>query len=996
MTPEPGDVLADHELLERIGEHGGSGCVLFRAKDRKLNRTVVVKLLPTDYARLERFRARFQREAELGARIYAHPNVVTVFQSGAVDAGLYLTMQHVDGRDLAKIIRTQGPLELSDTCAILGQIADALDAAHKAGVVHRDVKPGNIFVSSPTGSLAGPLTALIGDFGIALRLGDDRTTSLGFGTPDYLAPERYDDAPPSIGQDVYGLGCVAYTCLAGSPPFPGAARRDRPATTPPPPLSGDHPHIPPAVDDVLAKALAVRPEDRFDSCGEFVDALRTAGNVVHSEETRPPAKPASPGRPAARATRRWATPAVAGLVAVVTVGALVASGLTAVAGRPVSIDPNRPTAAAAPAGSDLSAVALDGDGNLYVADRDADVVRRVSSSGTVTTVAGGNRGDGEGDRADVLDAPGGVAVDRAGRLYVADTDNDRVRVVQPDGAVSTAAEQLSAPVAVAVDPAGGFFVAESTAHRVRRVDPSGAVTTVAGTGTVGFSGDGGPAARAQLAFPAGLAVHRGSLYIADSDNARVRKVDPDGVITTVAGSDEDTDDDTDTADGDGGPATAAAFDVPVGVAVDGAGALYVADVVDHRVRRVDPSGAITTIAGTGTAGFSGDDGPAAEAQLAFPTSVVARADGAVYVADAGNQRIRYVGRDGLITTAIGDGPPYPADGDPAIEAYLQDPETTQTGPDGSLYIADTSNHRIRRVDATGTITTVVGTGVAGDSGDGGPATAASIDEPVSVTVDDSGAVYFADASVDRIRKVASDGTITTIAGSGRFGHSGNGGDATRAELATPVDVTVDGSGNVYLAEEDGHRVRRVDTNGVITTVAGNGTRGFAGDGGPATQALLNEPSGVDVTADGTLYIADRGNQRIRKMAPDGTITTVAGSGADGDSGDGGPAAAAALDYPLTVSADDAGNVYIADSDAHRVRHVDPNGVITSVLGTGVPGFPVDGELAVTSAVTAPTGVHTDGSGRLIVTDGDNNQVYLIDEAQRVHLMVGRLVVPVPS
>jgi serine/threonine protein kinase/sugar lactone lactonase YvrE len=1002
MTPGPGDLLANHRLTDRIGQHGGGGCLLFRAIDLELNRTVVLKLLPTDYARLPRFRARFQREAELAARIYEHRNVVTVFRSGEVAAGMFLTMQYVDGRDLGQIIRSDGPLDLGHTCAIVDQVADALDAAHDAGMVHRDVKPGNIFVTSPTGSLHGPLTALIGDFGLALPLGDDRTVSLGYGTPGYLAPERHAEAPPSVGQDVYGLACVAYACLSGAPPFPGADGDSGRADVPPP-LSTRYEHIPPAVDEVLATALSWRPERRHASCGEFVLALREAGGLVHSDPTLPPPdeQATTPGRRTAPrstlasvAARPWARPAAIAFVALTTTVALVLSGTTAVPGRPVSIEQHRPEPVAKPVGSDISSVALDDHGNLYIADRDENAVRKLTPAGALTTVAGGKRGyGGDGGLADdaSLNAPGGLAVDDAGRLYIADTGNGSVRVVQPNGVITTAAQHLDSPVDVAIDPGGGFFVAELTGHRVRHVDTSGAVTTVAGTGLAGFSGDGGPATGAQLSLPTAVTVHAGSLYIVDSDNARIRKVAPDHVITTVAGMDEDTDDDDATAEGDGGPATAAPLEEPTDLAVDDTGALYIADPIDQRVRRVDSSGEITTIAGSGTAGFSGDGGAAVAAQLAFPQAVTTR-HGAVYVADVGNQRIRYVGRDGVITTVVGAGAPYPADGGPATAGYLQDPASAEPGPDGALYIADASNHRIRKVDAAGVITTVAGTGVAGDSGDGGPATAARIGEPIGATVDPAGNLYFTDMSNDRVRKVATDGTITTVVGTGREGSEGDGGPANEAEANSPVDLTVGGDGSLYVAELDGHRVRRVDPAGVITTVAGNGTKGFAGDGGPATQAMLYSPTSVDVTADGTLYIADRNNRRVRKVAPDGTITTVAGNGAEGFSGDGGPATAAALDRPVTVSADEAGNVYIADPSAHRIRRVDSDGVITTVFGTGEQGRPTDGQPAAQSPLTAPYEVYVDESGRLFVTDSDNNQIYLVGQDQLVRLVAGKPVV----
>ena len=334
-----------------------------------------------------------------------------------------------------------------------------------------------------------------------------------------------------------------------------------------------------------------------------------------------------------------------------------------------------------------------------------------------------------------------------------------------------------------------------------------------------------------------------------------------GDITTVAGTG------TVGFSGDGGPATSAELNDPYGVAVDGSGNLYIADTQNNRVRKVDGSGTITTVAGTGTAGFSGDGGPATSA------------------------------------------------------AALRSPGVAVDGS-GNLYIADYANSRVRKVDGSGTITTVAGTGTAGFSGDGGPATSAELDHPVGVAVDGSGNLYIADYDNNVVRKVNGSGTITTIAGTGTFGFSGDGGPATSAELSSTAGVALDGSGNLYIADEDNSRVRKVDGSGTITTVAGTGTAGFSGDGGPATSAELNFPGGVAVDGSGNLYIADAINHRVRKVDGSGTITTVAGTGTFGFSGDGGPATSAELNDPDGVAVDGSGNLYIADFDNSRVRKVD--------------------------------------------------------------------------
>ena len=347
------------------------------------------------------------------------------------------------------------------------------------------------------------------------------------------------------------------------------------------------------------------------------------------------------------------------------------------------------------------------------------------------------------------------------------------------------------------------------------------IDTIAGTGERDFGGDGGPAVQAQLDFPYGVAADgAGNVYIADSGNHRIRKVDATGTITTFAGSAGFR---GGGLSGDGGPAVQAHLSYPSGVAADGAGNVYIADSTNHRIRKVDPSGVITTIAGNGPSGgsgsYGGDGGPAVDAQLSFPFGVVVDSAGNLYIADAGNRRIRKIDSTGTITTIAGTGEfGFSGNGGPAVEAEISNPYGVAVDGAGNLYIADYGNHRIRKVDVMGMITTFAGiTGLVrrrrerGFGGDGGPAVAALLNSPAGVAVDRAGNLYIADQFNNRIRKVDTSGTITTIAGNGPSGdhgsYGGDGGPAVDAQLYFPHDVTVDGAGNFFIADSSNHRIR---------------------------------------------------------------------------------------------------------------------------------------------------------------------------------------------
>ena len=334
---------------------------------------------------------------------------------------------------------------------------------------------------------------------------------------------------------------------------------------------------------------------------------------------------------------------------------------------------------------------------------------------------------------------------------------------------------------------------------------------------------------------------------------------------------------------------------------------------------------INTVAGNGNPAFAGDGGPATQGQLK-PQGIAVGVDGSLYVADFSNNRVRRVGPDGTITTVAGTGVGgFAGDGGPATQAQIGSPLGVAVESNGDLYIADYENNRIRRVRADGIITTVAGTGVGGFAGDGGPAIQAKLNTPRDVAVGSDGSLYIADTDNRRVRRVGSDGIITTVAGAGDSGSLADGGLATLAYLSSPRGLATGSDGSLYIADFNGQKIRRMGSDGIITTVAGTGVGGLAGDGGLATQAQLSSPVGVAVGADGGLYIAELNSHRIRRVGSDGIMTSVAGiGGLGGFAGDGGPATRARLNFPGAVSVGTDGGLYIADTFNFRVRKIQPS------------------------------------------------------------------------
>lgn len=334
------------------------------------------------------------------------------------------------------------------------------------------------------------------------------------------------------------------------------------------------------------------------------------------------------------------------------------------------------------------------------------------------------------------------------------------------------------------------------------------------------------------------------------------------------------------------------------------------------------SGVIITIAGTGTAGYSGDGGQATLAQVNGTSGIALDGSGNIFLGDRNNHRVRKINISGIITTIAGTGTAgYSGDGGQATSAQLNYVYGVAVDVSGNVYIADYNNAVVRKVNTSGVMSTIAGTGTAGYTGDSGLATAAQLNRPTGVTIDIAGNIYIADYYNAVIRKINTSGVITTIAGNGSTGYGGDGGQATSAQFNQLRDVAVDVSGNIYVADQWNHRVRKINTSGIISTIAGTGTAGYGGDGGQAISAQLNAPNGVAVDGSGNIFIADTNNHRIRKVNTSGVISTIAGTGTAGYSGDGGQGNSAQINTPYAVAVDSVGNIYFADRGNARIRKV---------------------------------------------------------------------------
>jgi sugar lactone lactonase YvrE len=643
---------------------------------------------------------------------------------------------------------------------------------------------------------------------------------------------------------------------------------------------------------------------------------------------------------------------------------------------------------------------------------------------TVSTYAGGYVGDGKRATAASFANPLSVARDTKGNLYVSDSNDCRIRKINTGGIISAfagtgicgysgdgglaASAMLSSVYGIAFDGHGNLLLADQGNNRIRQITPAGIITTIAGNGTFGYFGDGGPATQAMLGAPTSISPDgTGNLYIADSSNYVIRMVDTAGNIHTVAGNHVGG------FSGDGGSATSAQISFVEGVLADRFGNFYIADTGNLRVRKVDSSGTINTFAGDGQQGNTGSGGTATSANIGYPYSLLLSA-GKLYIGTAGNiwgmnlstQIINIVAGN-----ANGAGG-FSGDGNVATATSFSTVWGLAAGPSGAVLVPDSGNNRVRQIAGS---TQLVSTLAGGYIGDGGKATSASLDlYRGHIAFDPAGNMYIADVGDNRVRKVSPAGMITTFAGTGITGYTGDGGPAASATLSTPSAVAADSNGNVFIADAGNTVIRKVDSSDTITTFSNvflyddaaalatdaNGNLyvadglfavwkvtpsgvatvvagvpyqlGYNGDGIAATQALLNFPYGVAVDSAGNLYISDWLNQRIRKVDTSGIISTVAGTGIEGFSGDGGPATSAELNLPEDVAVDRSGNLYIADWVNFRVRVVNSAGTINTLAGSGGFGYNGDG-LPATQTNLFPLGLAI-SNGVVYVTDQSSYRV----------------------
>jgi uncharacterized protein (TIGR03437 family) len=596
----------------------------------------------------------------------------------------------------------------------------------------------------------------------------------------------------------------------------------------------------------------------------------------------------------------------------------------------------------------VTAVASDAQGNIYVGDSNTNRVFRINSQGVLTTLAGngvnGYSGDGGPAASAAISGPNCLVFDSAGNLYICDIGN----------------------------------------FRIRRVSPGGVITTFAGNGLQGYSGDGGPAIYASFGTITRIAIDgTGNVYVSDADNHRIRRITTDGVIHTFAGNGSSA------AAGDGGQALQASFISPQGLAFDSAGDLYVADPGSDTVRRISPAGAISTVAGTGATGEAGDGGAAVKAKLNNPTGVAVDQTSALYIAYTGGSTIRRVDPATTLISTIAGGLQVglAGDGGPATLAGLYGPVDINFAPGGALLIADSNNFRARSI-VRGVISTIAGNGNYKYTGDGGPSTSATLAAPSGVVIDGAGNINICDNFANRVRTVNAFGIINLTAGTSAPGFAGDGAPATLASLADCDGMALDSAGNLYIADTGNRRIRKISKAGIISTYAGNGNNNFSGDGGVATLAALSGPQGVAVDAQGNVYIADTGNSRIRKVSTAGIITTLAGTGVAGYSGDNGPAIAAELNTPVRLTVDTSGNLYVSDSNANVVRRISAAGTITTFAGNGTAGFSGDGRLATAAALNNPHGLAIDASGGLLIADPGNNRIRYVNSSGVISTIAG--------
>ncbi len=616
-------------------------------------------------------------------------------------------------------------------------------------------------------------------------------------------------------------------------------------------------------------------------------------------------------------------------------------------------------------------VAADGVGNLYVADTFNHTIRKVSANGIVSTHAGspGQPGAIDGPLSSArLNLPTALAFDGAGNLFVVDSGNHLIRRITPSGEVTTLAgspgetgsadglgaeARFRSPSGIAVDASGNILVSDTLNHTIRLITPDLQVSTLAGLAGASGRADG-ERQEARFSRPAGIAVDAaGNIFVADSLNSTIRRISSAGIVSTLAGVPGQ-------AGSADGPVATAQFDMPFGVAVDGTGSVLVSETVSSTIRRISPDGVVSTVAGR-TRTYGAVDAVGTDATLFFPRGIDVDTHGVIYVADTDSHIIRQIASDLQVSTLAGlHGGRGSADGN-GDRARFNLPFGVAVDSAGTVYVADSDNFTIRRITPDGIVTTLAGSPGMPGSVDGSGADARFL-HPFGIAVGPQGDLFVADR--ETVRHITSEGDVTTIAGEEgmRGADNGPGEQARFDELRS---IGVDDAGNIYVADTFNHTIRKITPEGVVSTLAG--TAGQQGAlNGTGSSARFFQPYGVAVDADGTVFVADSSNATVRKITPAGQVTTVAGATGQFGSADG-TGDDALFDGFIGIALDSDGNLYAANRVTHTVRKITPDGVVTTIAGAaGLPG--TENGFASTTRLTFPRAVAVGHDGTLYIAE----------------------------
>lgn len=584
--------------------------------------------------------------------------------------------------------------------------------------------------------------------------------------------------------------------------------------------------------------------------------------------------------------------------------------------------------------------------------------------------------------------PSGITADSSGNIYVADSDENVIRKVTSAGVVTTFAGTMGVigaingtgtaamfylPTGLTCDSSGNVYVADTFNNLIRKITPAGVVTAFAGSGTVGSAN--GTGAAASFYGPNGVAVDSsGNVYVSDSSNNMIRKITSSGVVTTLAGST--------TSGSTDGTGTAAKFFNPSGIAVDSSGNVYVSDTGNNTIRKITSAGAVTTIAGiAGTAGSI--NGTGITATFSSPKGIVVNnSSGNLYIADTANHTIRIMGiSSGVVSTFAGAPGIYGYTDGTGTAALFHSPTGLGIDSSGNIYVDDYANNEVRKITSAQVVTTLAGSATTSSNGTGAGAT---FDQPNGIAADSFGNIYVAESGADVVRMISTGGVTTSLAGNSMVAGANNA-TGTSALFHTPTGAAVDSSANIYIADKNNCTIRKVTSGGVVTSFAGSFSCGY-GDG-TGTASTFNTPSAIAIDTSGNLYVADSGNNVIRKITSNGVVTTLAGSVGNAGTTDG-TGTAAKFNNPTGIAVDSSGNIYVADTGNHTLRHITSSGVVTTFAGTAGTAGNLDG-IGTAATFNGPTGIAVNpATGAIYIADTGNGLVRKMDSSGKVRTVVG--------